>query len=115
MIAVLFAITICLAVNATERKYYVAADEIEWDYAPKHFNLMMNMPLKDSQKVFVESSDKTIGSKYIKAIYREYTDATFTTLKKRPAHEEHLGLLGPLFRAEVGDTIKVVFKNKVFL
>ncbi|WP_435275124.1 multicopper oxidase domain-containing protein [Psychrobium sp. nBUS_13] len=111
MIAVLFAITICLCVNATERKYYVAADEVEWDYAPKHFNLMMNMPLKDSQKVFVESSNNTIGGKYKKAIYREYTDATFTTLKKRPAHEEHLGLLGPLFRAEVGDTIKVVFKN----
>jgi FtsP/CotA-like multicopper oxidase with cupredoxin domain len=98
-------------VNATERLYYVAADEIEWDYAPEHFNLMMAMPLKESQKVFVETTGKTIGSKYIKAIYREYTDGSFTTLKVRPDHEEHLGLLGPLFRAEVGDTIKVVFKN----
>ena len=44
-------------------------------------------------------------------IYREYTDATFTTLKPRPAEWEHLGFLGPLVRAEVGDTIKIVFRN----
>ncbi|MGB1298455.1 MAG: copper oxidase, partial [Psychrobium sp.] len=72
-----------LSVHAVERVYYVAAEEIEWDYAPKHFNLMMGMPLKDSQKVFVETSDKTIGSKYKKAIYREYTDGTFSTIKQR--------------------------------
>lgn len=49
---------------------------------------------------------------YLKAIYREYTGATFTTLKARDARWEHLGILGPLIRAEVGDTIKVVLKNK---
>jgi FtsP/CotA-like multicopper oxidase with cupredoxin domain len=46
-----------------------------------------------------------------KAIYREYSDATFTELKPRPPEWEHLGILGPLIRAEVGDTVKVVFKN----
>ncbi len=46
-----------------------------------------------------------------KAIYREYTDASFTRLKARPPLWEHLGILGPLIRAEVGDTVKVVFKN----
>lgn len=97
--------------SAVERLYYVAADEIEWDYAPIHRNLMMNMPLDDDQKLFVETTENTIGSKYKKAIYRQYTDASFSTLKPRPASEQHLGLLGPLFRAEVGDTIKVVFKN----
>jgi FtsP/CotA-like multicopper oxidase with cupredoxin domain len=48
---------------------------------------------------------------YKKAIYREYTDATFSTLKVRPPEEQYLGLLGPVLRGEVGDTIKVVFKN----
>jgi FtsP/CotA-like multicopper oxidase with cupredoxin domain len=52
---------------------------------------------------------------YLKAIYREYTDATFQTLKPRPPQWEHLGILGPLIRAEVGDTIKVVFKNNTDL
>src|ERR1051325_9651725 len=46
-----------------------------------------------------------------KAIYREYTDATFATRKPRPRQDEYLGLLGPILRAEVGDSIKVVFKN----
>lgn len=94
-----------------ERIYYVAADEVLWDYAPLKKNLMMGMPLLDEQEVFVKQSDSTIGSQYRKAVFREYTDGTFKTLKTRPAEEEHLGLLGPVFRAEVGDSIKVVFKN----
>ena len=49
---------------------------------------------------------RRIGRKAKKALYREYTDATFTTLKPRPAEWEHLGFLGPLIRAEVGDTIR---------
>jgi FtsP/CotA-like multicopper oxidase with cupredoxin domain len=32
-------------------------------------------------------------------------------VKPRPAAWTHLGILGPLLRAEVGDTIKVVFRN----
>ncbi len=98
--------------EAVERIYYVAAEEVVWDYAPKHQNLMMGMPLNDAQQVFVKTTNNTIGSKYKKALYREYTDASFSKLKPRPDSEQHLGLLGPLFRAEVGDTIKVVFKNK---
>jgi FtsP/CotA-like multicopper oxidase with cupredoxin domain len=53
----------------------------------------------------------SIGKVYRKAIYREYTDATFTKLKPRAPEWEHLGILGPVLRAEVGDTIRVVFKN----
>ncbi len=52
-----------------------------------------------------------IGSKSKKALYREYTDASFQTLKPRAAEDEYLGLLGPVIRAEVGDSIKVTFKN----
>ena len=103
--------SISVQLMAVERLYYVAADEIEWDYAPKHHNLMMNMPLTPDQQLFVKTTSNTIGSKYKKVIYREYTDASFSQLKPRPASEQHLGLLGPLFRVEVDDTIKVVFKN----
>jgi manganese oxidase len=72
---------------------------------------MMGMPFTDYAKMYTERGPHRIGSTYRKAIYREYTDETFTTLKPRPAEWEHAGLLGPVLRAEVGDTIKVVFKN----
>ena len=37
----------------------------------------------------------------MKAVYREYTDGTFTKQKVRRAEEEHMGLLGPYIKAEV--------------
>ena len=48
---------------------------------------------------------------YRKALYREYTDASFTTLKPRPAADAYLGFLGPVIHAQVGDTLKIVFRN----
>ncbi len=45
-------------------------------------------------------------------MYREYTDSTFTIKVPRGPEDEHLGLMGPFIRAEVGDIVKVVFKNK---
>ena len=52
-----------------------------------------------------------IGRVYVKALYREYTDASFTRLKPRPPEWAHLGSLGPVLRAAVGDTIRVTFRN----
>ena len=46
-------------------------------------------------------------------MFVEYTDDTFTTKVNRTASEMHLGFLGPVIRAEVGDEIKVLFKNQV--
>ena len=91
--------------------YYVAADEVEWNYTPHGIDKMMGMEFTGYSKVFSERGAHRIGSTYRKAIYREYTDETFTTLKARAPEWEHLGLLGPVMRAEVGDTIRVVFKN----
>jgi len=95
----------------TVHTYYVAADEVDWNYTPLGIDQMMGMPFMDYAKLFTERGPHRIGSTYRKAIYREYTDETFTTLKPRPAEWEHTGFLGPVLRAEVGDTIKVVFKN----
>jgi hephaestin len=53
------------------------------------------------------------ATRYVKARYREYTDATFTHPKPRPAEWQHLAFLGPLIRADVGDTIQIVFRNRV--
>jgi FtsP/CotA-like multicopper oxidase with cupredoxin domain len=93
------------------RVYYVAADEVEWDYAPDGINKMMGMKFSGYPNVFVEQGPQRIGKVYRKAVYREYTDATFSTLKPRAPEWEHTGILGPVLRAEVGDTIRVVFKN----
>lgn len=91
--------------------YYIAADEVVWDYVPSGKNLIKGQPLGKEEGVWHERGPHRIGKVYKKALYREYTDSTFTTLKPRPPEWEHLGFLGPLLRAEVGDTIRVVFKN----
>lgn len=93
------------------RVYYVAADEVEWNYAPDGVNKMMGMKFSGYPNVFVEQGPHRIGLVYRKAIYREYTDDTFSKLKPRSPEWEHAGILGPILRAEVGDTIRVVFKN----
>ena len=63
---------------------------------------------------FFERGPNRIGGSYLKARFIEYTDETFTTKKARSLDDEkHLGILGPIIKAEVGDTINVVFKNKV--
>ena len=95
----------------TTRTYYVAADEVQWDYAPSGRDEAMGMDFDEIGKAFTESGPHRIGHVYKKAIYREYTDATFSTLKKRAPEEQYLGLLGPILRGAVGDTIKIVFKN----
>lgn len=43
---------------------------------------------------FLEKGPKTIGSRYKKVVYREYTDDTFKVKKERTSREEHLGILG---------------------
>lgn len=93
------------------RQYYIAVDEVEWDYAPSGLDQLTGKPFDHMGMMFIEQTKDRIGRTYHKAIYREYTDATFSTLKKRPPEWEHLGILGPVIHAEVGDTIKVFFKN----
>jgi FtsP/CotA-like multicopper oxidase with cupredoxin domain len=85
------------------RVYYIAADDVMWDYAPHGRNLT-GTPGSEQEGVGKPT-------KFRKAVYREYTDASFGTLKARPPEWEHLGILGPLIRAEVGDVIRVVFRN----
>jgi FtsP/CotA-like multicopper oxidase with cupredoxin domain len=99
------------AAGSVTRTYYIAADEVAWDYAPSGINQITGEPFGDTENVFVQQGPERIGNVYIKALYQEYTDATFATLKPRPPEWEHLGTLGPLIRAEVGDRVQVVFRN----
>ncbi|XP_078088755.1 coagulation factor V [Mustelus asterias] len=92
------------------RQYFIAAEEIIWDYAPDIENYINS----DFKTKYLESGPNRIGKKYKKAIYVEYTDGTFTT-RKEPEREmvsilqDAIG--APVIRAEVRDTIKVYFKN----
>lgn len=118
----------------TTRTYYIAADEVWWDYAPQNKDLVMGEDFDADELVFAGGAlfnnagsvdlapvpidaanpnfvPNQIGKVYKKVLYREYTDATFTTLKPVPDQWKHLGTLGPVIRGVVGDTIKVVFKN----
>jgi hephaestin len=93
------------------RTYYIAADPVNWDYAPDGINDISGKPFDQDEDVFVGRGEHRIGKTYRKALYREYTDESFSELKQRPKDQHYLGTLGPLIRAEVGDTIKVHFKN----
>jgi manganese oxidase len=100
------------AAGAVERTYFIAADEVVWDFAPSDpNNPITGEPFTREESVFLRHAKDRIGRKYLKAVYREYTGASFTTPKPRGPAEESQGIMGPIIHAEVGDTITVVFRN----
>jgi hypothetical protein len=103
--------TASAASNGTTRTYYIAAEDTVWDYAPTGSNQMEGRPFQDVETRFMEAGPTVIGRMARKALYFEYTDDTFKTRKPRAPEWEHLGFLGPLVRAQVGDTIRIVFRN----
>jgi FtsP/CotA-like multicopper oxidase with cupredoxin domain len=113
------AVPVAATTTGTTRTYYIAADQVRWDYAPDDRNDITGQPWGDPENVFVQNGPTRIGHVYWKSLYRAYTDATFTKLVPRPTScpvtarvcDDSLGMLGPVIRAVVGDTIKVVFKN----
>lgn len=97
------------------RTYYVAAEEVAWNYAPGGNAISHNpLDLVDSD-VWTKRGPAHEPPAFRKVVYHEYTDATFATPKKRDPDSEYLGLLGPLIRAEVGDHLLVVLKNKALI
>jgi len=93
------------------RRYYISADTVRWNYVPLGRNGITGKPFDETAEVFVGSGAGRVGPTYKKCVYRGYTDASFRHLRSRPARDAYLGLLGPVIRAEVGDTIKVVYRN----
>ncbi|MEX2672137.1 MAG: multicopper oxidase domain-containing protein [Phycisphaeraceae bacterium] len=88
------------------RHYYIAAEDVEWDYAPRGDQMGHGGASHlGSHHGLGEWGEQTI---YEKTLYVEYTDETFTEQKPRP---EHLGTVGPIIRGVVGDTILIHFKN----
>lgn len=93
------------------RTYYVAADTVTWDYTPQGRNLASGEPFTTKERTFTSRDADGLGTVYQKSQYRQYTDGSFSTPVVRPAAEAHMGILGPVLRAEVGDVLRVVFRN----
>ncbi|KAF6074438.1 coagulation factor V [Phyllostomus discolor] len=87
--------------NGNRKYYYIAAEEISWDYS------------KSAQSEMDSEDEDAVpeGTVYKKVVFRKYLDSTFTKRDPRGEYEEHLGILGPVIRAEVDDVIQVRFKN----
>jgi manganese oxidase len=85
---------------AATRHYYIAAEDVTWNYAPSGRNLLNGSPIPQPLGLKLQ---------WPKSRFIEYTDNTFTTPKPQP---EWLGILGPVIRAEVGDEIIVDFLNR---
>ncbi|HKF20291.1 MAG TPA: multicopper oxidase domain-containing protein [Candidatus Angelobacter sp.] len=89
-----------LSFAAKTRRYYIAAEEVTWDYAPSGRDLIHGSAIPPPWNT---------QTRWSKTRYVEYTDATFSMRKAQP---EWLGILGPVIRAEVGDTVLVDFLNR---
>lgn len=85
---------------AATRHYYIAAEDVTWDYAPGGQDVL------HGRQIPLPWAGHTQWSK---TRYIEYTDATFSARKPQPTW---LGILGPIIRVEVGDTIVVDFLNR---
>lgn len=152
-------------VTPKTRTYYIAAEEVVWDYVPDSSDVFMgnsmsmvhqhqdqhhmDMPKEEDEehekhhgdmhmghedmethhehtmkmvegfepgeaKFAVNQPDghhPHIGRRYKKARFVAYTDSTFTQKAPIPAEWQHLGIMGPVIRANVGDSVVVCFKN----
>ena len=67
------------------------------------------MFLYSRQKTFIQTTKTQIGKKYFKAVWREFTDSSFTQMK--PHSTNNLGIVGPTLYSIEGENIKVIVKN----
>lgn len=99
------AITATAPVGAQTRQYYIAAEDGTWDFAPSGKNLV-----HCAETAPCEIPEPWTNSHVFPATrFIQYQDAEFKTSVPQP---EWLGILGPIIRAEVGDTVKVRFCNR---
>lgn len=63
------------SIQGTTRTYYLAADKVDWDYAPAGKDLCHNRPFTGTSELYTKQG---IGTKYQKGVYRQYTDSSFT-------------------------------------
>src|SRR5688500_3785780 len=81
------------------RNYYIAAEPVQWRFMPKGIDPVGRSPVPDRLR----------ASEAMKIRYVQYTDETFSVRAIQP---NHLGILGPVLRAQAGDFLSVTFLNR---
>uniref|UniRef100_A0A673LFB8 ferroxidase n=1 Tax=Sinocyclocheilus rhinocerous TaxID=307959 RepID=A0A673LFB8_9TELE len=110
LISYLQRLTIQQKQESQEWTYYIAAEEMIWDYAP---NMPENMDgYVDFRSKYLKQGPQRIGKKYKKAVFTQYKDGAFKERAEDKQRKKELGILGPVIRAQIRDVIKIVFKNK---
>jgi FtsP/CotA-like multicopper oxidase with cupredoxin domain len=86
--------------SAKVRDYWVAAVPVTWNMVPNGRDAIMGMTYDPSQTVFPT------------VVYRRYTKGWKTVLPNQPHSSSNQNLIpGPLLRAQVGDRLRIHFKN----
>ncbi|XP_031653861.1 coagulation factor VIII [Oncorhynchus kisutch] len=86
------------------RSYYIAAQEITWDYGiRKPHQLIKTRERRRGMRKFL--------MEYKKVVFRAYSERDFQIPVTRGELQEHLGLMGPIIKAEINDLLTVTFKN----
>ena len=69
------------------RRYYIAAEQVTWDYIPTGWDNWLGVPIGVSPRAYAAgyTTENSLGTKWQKAMYRAYTDASFTKLVPQPA------------------------------
>ncbi|NXE65331.1 HPHL1 protein, partial [Calcarius ornatus] len=94
------------------RVYYIAAEEVEWDYAsnkssaPNVYNISSFKERYPTQKTVVGTGRTHSGGEILKRRF------IMSTLKAALNTGISCSNSGPLLHAEVGDSVLIVFKNK---
>lgn len=145
------------AAPAAARTYYIAADEVQWDFMPSGanqcgdegqsaggsrahsdtlhaesnraagiiapavgYNSWEDNGLESEFSLYTNAhaSPHRIGTQYVMALFREYTDETFTSLShgfksRANAASSHLGMQGPVLRALPGEAVSIVLHNRL--
>jgi FtsP/CotA-like multicopper oxidase with cupredoxin domain len=99
-------VMIATAAFAQTRQYFIAAEDGIWDFAPSGKNLVHCHP--DAAPCEIPEP-WTNSHSFPVTRFIQYRDAGFKSPVPQP---EWLGILGPIIRAEVGDTINVRFCNR---
>ena len=86
--------------------------QLLWDYAPQEHNVARGRPWTALEERYVQVSENRTGSVYQKARFVQYTDEQFSE-RVTSSGDDSRGILGPVLRAEVGDTIHVTFLNRL--
>ncbi|NWW95998.1 HPHL1 protein, partial [Rhynochetos jubatus] len=100
------------------RLYYIAAEEVEWDYAsnkssaPKIYNVSSNEERPVLMALLKEQKSLRVLRKTMAPFLGQTTESLLKFRKAALINDVSCFNLGPLLHAEVGDSVLIVFKNK---